>query len=74
MEFLTAIKNNEHVLVLDTADQTKLLMSYGIFKGTKIKVVKNDKWQEILLLEIEGKRLAIRKENARPITVIKINE
>ena len=73
MAFLIDIKNREEVVVEETQGQYKPLMSYGIFRGSKLKVIRNDSWQEILLVEYNGKRIAIRKEDARPIKVLRIN-
>lgn len=73
MTFLIDIHNQEEVIVEDTLGQYKPLMSYGIFRGTKLKVIRNDSWQEIILVEFDGKRIAIRKEDAKPIKVKKIN-
>ena len=73
MAFLTDIKKNEEVIIEETLGHYKPLMSYGIFKGTILKVIRNDQWQEMVLVEFDGKRIAIRKEDARPIKVIRIN-
>ena len=74
MTFLTDIRKQEEVIVEDTLGLYKPLMSYGIFRGTVLKVIRNDHWQEIILVEFDGKRIAIRKEDARPIKVIRIND
>ena len=74
MAFLTDIKRKEEVIILETTGQYKQLMSYGVFKGTKLRVIRNDKWQEIILVEMDGKRIAIRKEDAKPIKVQRIND
>lgn len=73
MAFLTDIQGEENVVVLETSHQYKQLMAYGIFKGTKLRMIRNDKWQEIILVEIDGKRVAIRKEDAEPIKVQRID-
>lgn len=73
MIFLSDIPNNEFVQVEEINTSSTQLMAYGIFKGTQLRVIRNDRWQEMMLLEFEGKRLAIRKKDAKPIQVIRIN-
>lgn len=73
MSILINIHNEKEVVVLEATSQYKQLMSCGIFKGTKLKVIRNDQWQGIILLEVDGKRIAIRKEDARFIKVQELN-
>ena len=47
----------------------KLLMAYGIFRGTEVKVLRNDRWQDMILAEVKGKRVAIRKKDVTSIEV-----
>ncbi len=70
---LVDIEKGEEVIVMDTTKQYLQLMSYGIFKGSKLTVIRNDKWQEIMMIEMNGKRIALRKEDAKPIKVLKNN-
>ena len=73
---LNDIKDKEEVIIGDTLEQNsnyKLLMSYGLFKGTKLKIIKNDKWQQMILVEFEGKRIAIRAKDASFIKVERLN-
>ncbi len=50
------------------------LMSYGLFQGTHIKVVRNDKWQDIVLIARGEKRIAIRRSDSKKIKVVTIHE
>ncbi len=74
LTFLTDIQKNEEAIIEDTLGDYKPLMAYGIFRGTKLKVIRNDRWQEIILVEFDGKQIAIRKEDASPIKVQKVND
>ena len=77
MPSLIDIKSKTEVIIGDSIEahrNYKLLMSYGIFKGTQLKVIRNDRWQEMLLVEFEGKRIAIRRKDASAIKVEKLNE
>lgn len=69
---LNEIKDRQLVRVEDTLGQKtnyKLLMSYGIFKGTELTVIRNDRWQGMILVEFEGRRIAIRRADASCIKV-----
>ncbi len=70
---LADIKSNKEVLVLDATSQYKHLMSCGIFKGTKLRVLRNDRWQGIVLVELYGKQIALRREDAKFIKVQELN-
>lgn len=73
MSILINIEHKKEVVVVEVTSQYKQLMSCGIFKGTKVKVIRNDQWQGIMLLEVDKKRIAIRKEDARFIKVQELN-
>lgn len=74
MDLLVNMSKGEEIIVMNTTKEYLQLMSYGIFKGSKIKIIRNDKWQEIMMIELDGKRIALRKEDAIPIQVLKSND
>ena len=53
---------------------SSVLMSYGLFQGTQIRVIRNDKWQDIVLIARGEKRIAIRRIDSKNIKVATINE
>ncbi|MFK8104304.1 MAG: ferrous iron transport protein A [Saprospiraceae bacterium] len=76
MTDLDKIGNRQEVTVGDALGQNnnyKLLMSYGIFKGTRLTVIRNDRWQGMILVEFEGRRIAIRRKDASCIKVEPVN-
>lgn len=70
---LKDITGNKEVIVLEATQQYKQLTAYGLFKGTKLRVIRNDSWQGIVLVELAGKRIAIRREDAAWIKVQELN-
>ena len=76
MAHLINIKAGKEVQIEKTSDYQavyKMLMAYGIFEGKSFKVLRNDKWQQMILVESKGKRIAIRKKDAASIKVQLIN-
>jgi Fe2+ transport system protein FeoA len=47
----------------------KILMAYGIYRGTRVRIIRNDRWQNMILADVEGKRVAIRKGDVKSIEV-----
>lgn len=56
--------------VPEPASMYKMLMAYGIFRGTQVKILRNDAWQQMILVEVDGKRVAIRRSDVKSIEVI----
>ncbi len=52
----------------------KVLMAYGIFRGTQVKILRNDRWQDMILVQVKDKRVAIRKEDVKSVEVTLLSE
>lgn len=52
----------------------KVLMAYGIFRGTQVKIIRNDSWQDMILIQVKDKRVAIRKEDVKSVEVTLLDQ
>ena len=72
MAKLSEVPTGSKIILVDIPapeELYKFLMAYGIFRGTEVNILRNDRWQDMILAEVKGKRIAIRKKDVAAIEV-----
>jgi len=72
-------KENKEVFIdIQGSDKADLkqnrLMTFGIFQGSKVRIIKDDKINKMMILGVGQKRIALRKEELEGVKFIAAND
>lgn len=70
------MKKQREVYISSTSDvslKQNRLMTFGIFEGSKVRIIKDDSFNNLLILGVGRKRIVLRKEELHDIQFKAVN-